>query len=97
MRPAVGGVEIAVRYVTRASERYAMRARLYQAAVQLLADETGDVTAVTMPALFLGHGSPLNALRENTWTRAWGRSGARCRRRGRSSRSRRTGTSPLAR
>ena len=37
VRPAVGGVEIAVRYVTRASERYAMRARLYQAAVQLLA------------------------------------------------------------
>lgn len=37
VRPTVGGVEIAVRYVTRASERYAMRARLYQAAVQLLA------------------------------------------------------------
>ena len=37
VRPAVGGVEIAVRYVARASERYAMRARLYQAAVQLLA------------------------------------------------------------
>ncbi len=36
VRPAVGGVEIAVRYVTRASERYAIRARLYQAAVQLL-------------------------------------------------------------
>jgi len=30
-------LEFAVRYVTRASERYAMRARLYQAAVQLLA------------------------------------------------------------
>jgi hypothetical protein len=29
-------VEIAVRYVTRASERLALRARLYQAAVQLL-------------------------------------------------------------
>ena len=24
-----------------------------------------------LPALFLGHGSPLNALRENSWTRAW--------------------------
>jgi len=36
VRPAAGGVEIAVRYVTRASERLALRARLYQAAVQLL-------------------------------------------------------------
>ncbi|HEY0767138.1 MAG TPA: mechanosensitive ion channel domain-containing protein [Steroidobacteraceae bacterium] len=37
VRPAAGGVEIAVRYVTRASERLALRARLYQRAVQLLA------------------------------------------------------------
>jgi small-conductance mechanosensitive channel len=37
VRPASGGVEIAVRYVTRASERLALRARLYQAAVELLA------------------------------------------------------------
>ena len=37
VRPAPGGVEIAVRYVTRASERFALRARLYQSAVQLLA------------------------------------------------------------
>ncbi|MDE2136371.1 MAG: mechanosensitive ion channel [Gammaproteobacteria bacterium] len=34
--PAGGGIEIAVRYVTRASERYALRARLYQSAVTLL-------------------------------------------------------------
>jgi small-conductance mechanosensitive channel len=34
--PAGGGVEIAVRYVTRAAERYALRAKLYQSAVQLL-------------------------------------------------------------
>ena len=37
VRPAAGGVEIAVRYVTRASERLALRSRLYQSAVQLLA------------------------------------------------------------
>lgn len=37
VRPALGGVEVAVRYVTRASERFAIRARLYQEAVQLLA------------------------------------------------------------
>jgi small-conductance mechanosensitive channel len=40
VRPAVGGVEIAVRYVTRASDRLALRARLYQSAVQLLAAPT---------------------------------------------------------
>ena len=34
--PSGGGVEIAVRYVTRAADRYALRARLYQSAVQLL-------------------------------------------------------------
>ncbi|HYM29433.1 MAG TPA: mechanosensitive ion channel domain-containing protein [Steroidobacteraceae bacterium] len=37
VRPATGGVEIVVRYVARASERFALRARLYQAAVQMLA------------------------------------------------------------
>lgn len=39
VRPAVGGVEIAVRYVARASDRYLLRARLYQAAVKLLAEK----------------------------------------------------------
>jgi small-conductance mechanosensitive channel len=36
LKPVSGGVEIAVRYITRASERYAMRSKLYQAAVQLI-------------------------------------------------------------
>ena len=36
VRPVVGGVEIAVRYITRANERYQLRAKLYQAAVDLL-------------------------------------------------------------
>jgi len=40
VRPAAGGVEIAVRYVTRASERLALRARLYQSAVRLLSAPT---------------------------------------------------------
>jgi len=40
VRPAAGGVEIAVRYVTRASDRLALRGRLYQSAVQLLAVPT---------------------------------------------------------
>src|SRR5579864_7932576 len=34
--PGGGGLEIAARYVTRASDRYALRQRLYQSAVQLL-------------------------------------------------------------
>lgn len=29
-----------------------------------------------MPAFFLGHGSPMNALRENSWSRAWAALGA---------------------
>jgi small-conductance mechanosensitive channel len=36
IRPAVGGVEVAVRYVTRASDRYNIRARLYKTAVGIL-------------------------------------------------------------
>jgi len=38
VRPSAGGmgVEVAVRYVTRANERLSMRARLYQIAVQML-------------------------------------------------------------
>jgi small-conductance mechanosensitive channel len=36
IRPAVGGVEVAVRYVTRASERFIVRAKLYKSAVEIL-------------------------------------------------------------
>ena len=36
MKPVIGGVEIAVRYVAKANERYQLRAKLYQAAVDLL-------------------------------------------------------------
>ena len=36
VRPAVGGIEVAVRYVTRASERFNVRARLYKSAVAML-------------------------------------------------------------
>ncbi len=42
VRPISGGVEIAVRYVTKASERYALRAKLYQSAVQLLAQPAAE-------------------------------------------------------
>ena len=36
VRPAVGGIEVAVRYVTRASERFNVRAQLYKTAVEIL-------------------------------------------------------------
>jgi len=36
VKPVSGGVEIAVRYITRANERYQMRSRLYQAAMNLI-------------------------------------------------------------
>jgi small-conductance mechanosensitive channel len=45
VKPVVGGVEIAVRYITRANERFLVRAKLYQAAVDLL----GAKPAVTPP------------------------------------------------
>jgi small-conductance mechanosensitive channel len=36
IKPVVGGIEIAVRYITRASERYTLRTKLNQTAVDLL-------------------------------------------------------------
>jgi len=36
VKPVLGGVQMSVRYITRAHERYALRAKLNQAAVQLL-------------------------------------------------------------
>jgi small-conductance mechanosensitive channel len=36
VKPVAGGIEIGVRYITRANERYQLRAKLYQAAVDLL-------------------------------------------------------------
>jgi small-conductance mechanosensitive channel len=45
VKPVVGGVEIAIRYITRAQERFLLRAKLYQAAVDLL----GGKSAVRTP------------------------------------------------
>lgn len=39
VKPVVGGVEIAVRYITRANERFLLRAKLYQQAVDLLGEK----------------------------------------------------------
>jgi small-conductance mechanosensitive channel len=48
VKPVIGGVEIAVRYITRANERYQLRAKLYQAAVDLLGPKA--VPPPTAPA-----------------------------------------------
>jgi len=36
VKPVLGGIEMSVRYITRAAERYKLRAQLYQDAVELL-------------------------------------------------------------
>ncbi len=46
VKPVIGGVEIAVRYVARANERYQLRAKLYQAAVDLLGTKTAGYVGV---------------------------------------------------
>ena len=50
VKPVIGGVEISVRYVTRANERYRLRAKLYQAAVDLLGGRNVHLTSVPAPA-----------------------------------------------
>jgi len=47
VRPTGGGVNVALRYITRASERFELRARLYRAAVDLLHGKTPAETAAT--------------------------------------------------
>ncbi|MBZ5721608.1 MAG: mechanosensitive ion channel family protein [Acidobacteriia bacterium] len=44
LRPTTSGVEVHVRYITRAHERYAMRAKLYQELVGLLHQRREDTT-----------------------------------------------------
>src|SRR6266852_844486 len=41
VKPVSGGVEIAVRYITRANERFQFRSRLYQAAMDLIRKKDG--------------------------------------------------------
>ena len=49
IKPVVGGVEIAVRYITRANDRYQLRAKLYQAAVELLGGRSFPAVQATVP------------------------------------------------
>src|ERR1700722_9562044 len=50
VKPVVGGVEIAVRYITRANERFMLRAKLYQSAVDLLGAHPFDHAAQSTSA-----------------------------------------------
>jgi small-conductance mechanosensitive channel len=50
VKPIAGGIEIAVRYITRANERYQLRAKLNEAAVGLLAQD-GAAPALAAKAL----------------------------------------------
>lgn len=51
VKPIVGGIEIAVRYITRANERYQLRAKLNQAAVDLLGGKDAPVVQSTAARL----------------------------------------------
>lgn len=46
VKPVVGGIEVAVRYVTRANDRYTLRNKLNQAAVELLGGKAQPVEPV---------------------------------------------------
>ena len=50
VRPTTSGIEIVVRYITRAHERYDVRARLYQAVVDLLHRKPVQAAAAGKPS-----------------------------------------------
>jgi hypothetical protein len=49
LRPSAAGIEIQVRYVTRASERFGVRNRLYQHVIDLMQKGRVPVEAKTEP------------------------------------------------
>ena len=50
VKPVVGGIEVAVRYITKANERYELRSKLYQAIVKMLGGkETARISAPEAP------------------------------------------------
>jgi len=49
MRPAASGVDIVVRYVIRAGDRFEMRNRLYQSAINLLRKQDAKATSPELP------------------------------------------------
>ena len=51
VKPVLGGIEMTVRYITRASERYKMRTQLYQFAVGVLGGRIEAPAAKVLPAV----------------------------------------------
>jgi small-conductance mechanosensitive channel len=49
VRPTSSGIEITVRYITRASERHELRTRLYQAVIEMLQRRPGAAAVVAAP------------------------------------------------
>ena len=49
VRPTSSGIEISVRYITRASERHDLRTRLYQAVIEMLQGRPGAGAVVAAP------------------------------------------------
>jgi small-conductance mechanosensitive channel len=49
LKPVAGGIEITVRYITRANERYQLRAKLYQAAVEMLGHKNVQAPPPQLP------------------------------------------------
>jgi hypothetical protein len=45
LRPSGSGIELLIRYVTRASERFGVRNRLYQQVIELLRKESATAPA----------------------------------------------------
>lgn len=50
LRPSLSGIDIRVRYVTRASERFGVRNRLYQRVIDLMHEENTPASADEIPA-----------------------------------------------
>ncbi len=44
LKPILGGVEVSVRYITRASDKYKVRAELYHTALELVSSQGGKVS-----------------------------------------------------
>jgi small-conductance mechanosensitive channel len=49
VRPGAAGIDIQVRYVTRANERYQLRNKLYQSAVELLGGKSMQISSTENP------------------------------------------------
>jgi small-conductance mechanosensitive channel len=58
MRPAASGIDIIVRYVTRAGDRFEVRNRLYQTVLKLLHDPSAAIAAPQDPAAAIPTSAP---------------------------------------